>query len=37
MKQGGLSPDDLIDGVELGKPDKLFNLLSRDGLVALSY
>lgn len=37
MKQGGLSPDDLIDGVELGKPDKLFKLLSRDALVALSY
>lgn len=37
MRQGGLSPDDLIDGVELGKPDTLFELLSQDDLVTLSY
>jgi len=37
MRQGGLSPDDLIDGVELGKPEVLFKLLSQDDLVALSY
>lgn len=37
MRQGGLSPDDLIDGVELGKPDVLFELLSQDDVVALSY
>ncbi|KTG17519.1 MULTISPECIES: DsrE family protein [unclassified Guyparkeria] len=37
MRQGGLSPDDLIDGVELGKPEMLFELLSRDEVVALSY
>ncbi|RRQ23444.1 hypothetical protein D5687_06745 [Guyparkeria sp. SCN-R1] len=37
MKQGGLSADDLIDGVELGKPDTLFELLSQEGVVALSY
>ncbi len=37
MQQGGLSPGDLIEGVELGKPELLFDLLSRDDLVALSY
>ena len=37
MQQGGLTPDDLIEGVELGKPELLFELLSRDDLVALSY
>lgn len=37
MRQGGLSHDDLIDGVELGKPDVLFKLLSQDDLVAMSY
>lgn len=37
MGQGGLTEDDLIDGVELGKPDILFGLLSQDDLVTLSY
>ena len=37
MGQGGLTEDDLIDGVELGKPDILFGLLSQDDVVTLSY
>ena len=37
MGQGGLTEADLIDGVELGKPDTLFGLLSQDDLVTLSY
>lgn len=37
MRQGGVTSDDLIDGVELGKPEVLFKLLSQDDLVALSY
>ncbi|MFA7521581.1 MAG: DsrE family protein [Halothiobacillaceae bacterium] len=37
LDQAGLTPEDLIKGVEFGGAEALFTLLSRDGLVPLSY